>query len=39
MTDITIRRWAKYGHDRGYATAADDTKLGWIDLKTGKVNH
>lgn len=37
MTDITIRRWKRYGHDRGYATAADGTKLGWIDLKTGKV--
>lgn len=35
MTDITITRWAKYGHQRGYATAADGTKLGWIDLKTG----
>jgi len=35
MTDITIARWAKYGHQRGYATAADGTKLGWIDLKTG----
>jgi len=34
MTDITITRWAKYGHQRGYATAADGTKLGWIDLKT-----
>ncbi len=21
MTDMTITRWAKYGHDRGYATA------------------
>jgi len=37
MTDITITRWAKYGHQRGYATAADGTKLGWIDLKTGMV--
>lgn len=37
MTDITITRWAKYGHDRGYATAADGTTLGWIDRKTGVV--
>ena len=39
MTDITIRRWAKYGHQRGYATAADGTKFGWIDLKTGAVTQ
>jgi hypothetical protein len=37
MTDITIARWNNYGHRRGYATAADGTKLGWIDLKTGHV--
>lgn len=39
MTDITIRRWAKDGHQRGYATPADGTKLGWIDLKTGAVTQ
>ena len=39
MTDITIRRWAKYGHQRGYATAAGGTKFGWIDLKTGAVTQ
>ncbi len=37
MTDITITRWARYGHQRGYATSADGTKLGSIDLKTGAV--
>jgi len=37
MTDITVTRWTNYGHRRGYATAADGTKLGWIDLKTGVV--
>jgi len=37
MNDITIARWKRYGHDRGYATAADGAKLGWIDLKTGVV--
>lgn len=37
MTDITITRWAKYGHERGYATAPDGTKLGWIDVKTGAI--
>ncbi len=37
MTDITITRWTNYGHRRGYATAADGAKLGWIDLKTGIV--
>ncbi len=37
MSDITITRWKRYGHDRGYATAADETKLGWIDLTNGSV--
>ncbi len=39
MTDIeiTITHWSRYGHDRGYATAPDGAKLGWIDLKTGAV--
>jgi Nuclease-related domain len=37
MGDIVITHWAKYGHQRGYATAADGTKLGWVDLKTGAV--
>ncbi|WP_291380061.1 NERD domain-containing protein [Demequina sp.] len=35
--DISITRWTRYGHDRGYATAADGTKLGWINLNTGDV--
>lgn len=37
MDDITITRWKRYGHDRSYATAADETKLGWIGLRTGLV--
>ena len=37
MNDITIARWNNYGLRRGYATAADGTKLGWIDLKTGAI--
>jgi Nuclease-related domain len=37
VNDITITRWKRYGHDRGYATAADGTKLGSIDLKTGVI--
>lgn len=37
MTDITITRWKRYGHDRGYAATPDGTKLGSIDLKTGAV--
>lgn len=37
MTDINITRWTNYGHQRGYATGPDGSKLGWIDLKTGAV--
>ena len=38
MTEITIQRWKKYGHDRGYAQTPDGTKLGWVCLKTGDVH-
>jgi hypothetical protein len=37
VSGIVITRWTRYGHDRGYATAADGTKLGWINLNTGDV--
>lgn len=37
MDEVVVTRWSKYGHDRGYATAPDGTKLGWIDLKTAAV--
>jgi hypothetical protein len=37
MPDIIVTAWKCYGHDRGYATAADGTKLGWIDAKTAAV--
>ncbi len=38
MTEITIQRWKKYGHDRGYAQTPDGTKLGWVCLKTGDIH-
>lgn len=34
----TVNRWTKYGHDRLYVTAADRTRLGWLDLKTGDLH-
>lgn len=33
---LTARRWTRYGHDRVYVTHADGTKVGFLDLKTGK---
>lgn len=38
MTDITINRWQKYGNDRAYATRADGTRLGYVDLATGNTH-
>jgi hypothetical protein len=32
---MTARRWTRYGKDRVYVTAADGTKVGWLDLLTG----
>lgn len=35
--EVRINRWKRYGKDRFYANAADDTKLGYIDVVTGEV--
>lgn len=35
--EISVTRWKRFGHHRGYATAADGTTLGWIDVSTGAV--
>ncbi|WP_062460860.1 nuclease-related domain-containing protein [Demequina soli] len=37
MTDITLNRWTRYGHDRVYAAGPDGARLGYLDLKTGEV--
>lgn len=34
----SVSRWTKYGHDRLYVNAADGTRLGWLDAKTGDVH-
>jgi hypothetical protein len=36
MTDWTVRRWARYGHERLYAETPGGTALGYLDLKTGR---
>lgn len=33
---LNARRWTRYGHDRVYVTLHDGTRVGFIDLKTGK---
>lgn len=35
--EISVTRWKRFGHHRGYATASDGTTLGWIDVSTGAV--
>jgi hypothetical protein len=37
MTQITVTRWKRYGHDRAYAAGPDDVRVGWMDLTTGLV--
>lgn len=34
MSEITIKRWTRYGHDRAYARDGNGNNLGWICLKT-----
>lgn len=36
MAEWTVRRWARYGHERLYAASPDGTTLGYLDLKTGQ---
>lgn len=38
MTDWTIRRWKRYGHDRLYAETPGGTALGYLDLKTNRLH-
>lgn len=33
---LIARRWTRYGHDRVYVTHPDGTKIGYLDLKTGR---
>jgi hypothetical protein len=35
---LTARRWTRYGHDRVYVTHQDGTRIGFIDLKTGRTS-
>lgn len=35
--EVRINRWRRYGRDRLYANAADDARLGYIDVATGEV--
>lgn len=36
MTEWTVRRWARYGHERLYAETPGGTSLGYLDVKTGQ---
>ncbi len=35
LSDLVVKRWARYGHDRLYVQTADGTRLGYLDNKTG----
>lgn len=35
MTNMTVRRWARFGHERLYAETPDGTALGYYDLRVG----
>lgn len=36
MTEWSVRRWARYGHERLYVETPGGTALGYLDLKTGR---
>jgi hypothetical protein len=33
-TDLTVKRWRRFGHDRLYVTDPDGQQVGWADLST-----
>jgi len=35
VSDLVVKKWTKYGHDRLYVQTADGTRLGHWDNKTG----
>jgi hypothetical protein len=35
VSDLVVKPWARYGHDRWYVQTADGTGLGYLDNKTG----
>lgn len=35
VSDLVVKPWARYGHDRLYVQTADGTRLGHLDNKTG----
>lgn len=36
VTEWTVRRWARYGHERLYAESIEGTQLGYFDVRTGR---
>lgn len=36
MTEWSVRRWTRYGHDRLYASTPGGIALGYLDLATGR---
>lgn len=36
MSELRVKRWRRYGHDRLYVNDADGTRVGWVDLRTGE---
>jgi hypothetical protein len=38
LSTATAVRWRRYGKDRVYVTASDGTKLGYLDLQTGRTH-
>ena len=34
MSELIVRRWARFGHDRLYMTTADGSNVGFHDLET-----
>ena len=35
MTELLVKRWVRYGHDRLYVQTAEGVRLGYWDSKTG----
>jgi hypothetical protein len=36
MSELTVKRWRRYGKDRLYVNTAQGARVGWVDLVSGE---
>lgn len=36
MSELIVKRWRRFGHDRVYVSLGDGSRIGWLDIITGE---